>query len=355
MTIIPAVAASPRFTFADGVPTFPPTPSPKTSWQHAVAQADLPFHTKGILLIVATEWMNAEGASCHPTEEQIMAKAGVSRPCLTRHMNIAVEKGFIERWRWGHGNQNRRYNYRAILPGVPAPEVEMGNEVSYPTGEMGNEVSLHIPCSIVKHDQRAESAAVIQPAQIEPAPAIPLSQDSLRTIKTPPPDGIPESWLTWAIPFRADLPAEQIKTSIENFLDRNRAKGLRLVDWEAELRIWLRRERATKPTQTATTATQAPSRYAPLDQPKTAVQLAVEAALEQRIDERRIALCAQYGIDPATGLKIPPASPAPAPVAPAAPPILSQGPDSSYQARYARLLALDEARRAAQGGEGSDG
>ena len=127
-------------------PSLVAAPSPKTAWQHAVAQADLPFHTKGILLIVAIEWMDADGGSCFPTEEQIMERTGVSRPCLTRHMRIAVKDGFIERWRWGHGNGNRRYNYRAVIPGVPAPEVEMGNDVSYQPGGMGNEVSDHEPC-----------------------------------------------------------------------------------------------------------------------------------------------------------------------------------------------------------------
>ena len=96
----------------------------------------------------------------YPKEEQIMAKAGISRPCLTRHMRIAVENGFIERWHWGYGVGNRRYNYRAIIPGQPAL-----------TGEMGNEVSQHKPCPIDNQFEKPESAAIPEPYRPEPAPA----------------------------------------------------------------------------------------------------------------------------------------------------------------------------------------
>lgn len=154
-------------------------------------------------------------------------------------------------------------------------------------------------------DQKEKESATPEPAAPEPAPQAPLSQESLRTIKTPPPDGIPESWLTWAIPFRADLPAEQIKTSIENFLDRNRAKGLRLVDWEAELRIWLRRERAVKAPVQATQAPNTPSRYAHLDMPEKAVSAAVRASIEAG-EQRRLDQLRAAGIDPQTGNRIVP-------------------------------------------------
>ena len=304
----------PRFTFNGNTPEFHPAPSIKTVWQHSVVQADLPFHTKGILLIVATEWMNADGGSCFPTEEQIMAKAGISRPCLTRHLRIAVDNGFIERWRWGHGNGNRRYNYRAIIPGQPAPTVEMGNVVSYPTGEMGNVVSQHKPCPIDNQFQKPESAATPEPARPEPAPQPQAAHSgSLRTAKTEAPDALPDAWIEQAGLMRPDLTADQIRASAEVFIDNHRAKGTLLVDWLPAWRNWIRRERAPKAPQTATAATQPANRYARLDAKEQPLSAAVRAALEVG-EQNRIAMLIQNGIDPTTGTTMnTPTEPATAP------------------------------------------
>ena len=287
-------------------PSFVAAPSPKTAWQHAVAQADLPFHTKGILLIVATEWMGADGGSCFPTEKQIIERAGVSRPCLTRHMRIAVERGFIERWHWGHGNGNRRYNYRAVIPGVPAPEIEMGNEVSDLTGEMGNDVSDHEPGSRFNQDQKPESAPPAA-APPEPAAATPTgahSRDSsLRNAKTAVPDTIPDVWLEQAGIQRPDLTPDTIAKSAGIFLDHHRAKGSILVDWAAAFRVWIARERTPRPQQTASKATVEPSRYPSPDQPEQPVSAAVKAALELG-EQRRIDQLIAAGIDPLTGCRM---------------------------------------------------
>ena len=305
-------------------PSFVVAPSPKTAWQHAVAQADLPFHTKGILLIVATEWMGADGGSCFPTEKQIIERAGISRPCLTRHMRIAVERGFIERWNWGHGNRNRRYNYRAVIPGVPAPEVEMGNEVSDLTGEMGNEVSDHEPGSRFNHDQKPESAPPTA-APPEPAAATPNgahSKDSLRNAKTPPPDCIPDGWMEAGRLLRPDLSDDQIKASAETFLDYQRSKGTMLADWIPAWRNWIRRERGPKTAGQRPQATQPANRYPRPDQPEQPPAAAVQAAIEAG-EQRRIAMMISCGIDPATGLKATPPAATPA-ATPAAPPAATE-------------------------------
>ena len=300
--------AAPSFTPSRFDPSFEAAPSPKTAWQHAVAQADLPFHTKGILLIVATEWMGADGGSCFPTEKQIIERAGVSRPCLTRHMRIAVERGFIERWHWGHGNGNRRYNYRAVIPGASAPEIEMGNDVSYPTGEMGNDVSDHEPLPSSNHFQTPESAAPTA-APPEPAAATPNgapSQNSLRNTKTAVPDSIPALWLEQATIQRPDLTIDQIKASGGIFLDHHRAKGSMLVEWSAAFRVWVARERAPRPQQTTSRATVEPSRYPRPDQPEQPeqpVSAAVKAALELG-EQRRIDQLMAAGIDPLTGCRM---------------------------------------------------
>ena len=352
MPILPSVAP-PRFTFSGGTPAFHPAPSPKTAWQHAVAQADLPFHTKGILLIVATEWMNADGGSCFPTEAQIMERTGVSRPCLTKHMRIAVEGGFIERWRWGHGNGNRRYNYRAIVPGQPAPTVEMGNAtaypipemgnvVSYPTGEMGNEVSDHEPLPIVNHSKKREGDPEPVAAPLPPTGA--PSKFIIQTKNTLPEDWqLPEDYRSWAAQQRPDL-ADRLDAIAFNFHNFHLSRATRSASWIAEWKRWIVRERAVKPHQTASTATQPTNRYPRPDAKEQPVSAAVKAAMNQ-IEERRLSRLAAMGIDPLTGLKAaPPATPEPA--APAAPPIMGQGPDASYAARFERHMRLSEERAA---------
>lgn len=313
--------SAPRCTPSRFNPHFVPAPSPKTAWQRQVAQADLPFPTKGILLIVATEWMDADGGSCFPTEQQIMERAGVSRPCLTRHMRIAEERGYIRRWRWGHGNRNRRYNYQATLPTL----VENGNDVSYQPGEMGNDVALHEALPRVNHFQETERAAEPEPEQPKPAAVTPCGALSSAdeesepapqptpaarpaakapvipmAAKTTLPDDweLPLEWREWATQQRPDL--ADLDAIAGNFRDYHLSKATRSASWIAEWRRWINRER--KAPASRLQAPQTPPRYAPFPDPKAPVPAAVQAALEQG-EQRRVEMLLRAGIDPATGLR----------------------------------------------------
>ena len=322
--MIPVRSSS--FTPSSFKPSSVLAPSPKTAWQRQVAQADLPFPTKGILLIVATEWMDADGGSCFPTEQQIMERAGVSRPCLTRHMRIAEERGYIRRWRWGHGNRNRRYNYQATLPTL----VENGNDVTYQPPEMGNDVAQHEALPRVNPVQEKERAAEPEPEQAEPAavaptgalspsdsepepePAprpAPAARPTVKaavipmTAKTPLPEDwqLPEDWREWAANQRPDL--ADLDAIAANFRDYHLSKGTRSASWVAEWRRWVNRERAPASRVQRLQAPQTPPRYSPLTGPKAPAPEAIRAALEQS-EQRRLELLRKAGIDPATGLKI---------------------------------------------------
>ena len=325
------------------------SPSFKTVWQHNVAQSDLPFPVKGLLLIVATEWMGADGGSCFPTEQQIMERAGVSRPTVTKHLKIAVDGGYIERWRWGHGNKNRRYNYQATLPGQTASEIEMGNDVSYPTGEMGNIFSDHEPVPSFNQNQEGAAAqpAPASPPSPEPQPAppaqAPLSKP--RPIKTAVPDSIPTVWLEQAAVQRPDLTAEDIAKSAGVFVDHHRAKGSMMVDWSAAFRVWIARERAPRATAPRPQQAQPERRYQTPAQ-EAALQEANKRAMEAS-EARRIAMLVRNGIDPMTGLKLVPATPArkPAVTPPPSPPSRD---GMSYAERFARLQAIEAARKLAR-------
>ena len=265
----------------------------KSAWQHEVAQSDLPFNTKGLLLLISVEWMDAQGGSCFPSEQQIMAKAGISRPALTGHIHRAVDAGFIEVTRYGRGLKNRRYNYQARLPGELAPPLvaEEGKD-SFPScpGE-GQESFASLTMLKINHTQER---AASEPAPLaEPAP-VTLSEVVLRAAKTSAPDGVPQAWIEAGQLLRPNLPVEAIQASAEVFLDHHRAKGTVLTDWLPAWRNWLRRERAQfahKPLATPAV----PSPYASPNFGQVAQETAQEAAA------RFAATMARYGATPGEG------------------------------------------------------
>ena len=157
--------------------------------------------------------------------------------------------------------------------------------------------------------------------------------------------------------MRPELPTETIRASAEKFLDHNRAKGTVLADWLPAWRNWIRRERAPRATQTASTATQPANRYAHLDAKETPVSAAVRAATE-RSEQNRIATLIERGINPATGL---PAARSQATTSASASTVSNPNPsindqaDQSYAARLAALearIAARKAREAAEEGRG---
>ena len=309
MVSVCAPSFIPSFNSSNSSRRIPILPSQKTEWQRAVWNSNLPCPVKGFLLNLSVGWMDADGGSCFPSEEQMMARLGCSRPALTRWIRIAVEAGFLERWHYGRGIRNRRYNYRATFPG------EIGTNLSDPGPEMGNNLSDHEPCPKDNHDQR-ESEPQQPPIgahsdfashqEQEPTPTatvIPLPS------KTVLPDDwqLPDDYRAWAEQHRPDL-ADRLDAIASNFADYHASRATRSASWIAEWRRWVHRERAPKAPQNAQQATQTANRYAHLDAKEQPVPAAVRAALE--VGERnRIATLIQNGIDPITGFKsTPPAA-----------------------------------------------
>ena len=115
-----------------------------------------------------------------------------------------------------------------------------------------------------------------------PAPvAEPLSQEVLRTVKTPPPDGVPESWIEVGQALRPELPVEVIRNSAEVFLDHHRSKATVLADWLPAWRVWIRRERAPKGPQFAPKPLASPSLPAPCIETPEAVKVRFEAHMKR--------------------------------------------------------------------------
>ena len=364
----------PRFNFGFNTPRpipIPILPSQKTAWQRAVWNSDMPCSVKGFLQNLAVGWMDADGGSCYPSEEQIMERLGCSRPALSRWIRIAVAEGFLEVTHYGRGLKNRRYNYQATFP-CAVPDGGIGKNLSDLPPEMGKNLSDHEPCPKDNHNQ--ERAATPEPAgadlppigahsdfashrEQEPtpkAPVIPLPS------KTMLPDDwqLPEDWREWAGKQRPDL-AGQMDSIASKFHDFHLSKATRSACWIAEWRRWINRERAVKPPQTASTATQSTNRYSSPDSKETPLSAAVKAALAQG-EERRIEQLLAAGIDPATGNRIgqPTVATATQPPMAAAPshaPIFVQQLTRDQQQRIIELAAagvpLAEAKRRVAGGE----
>jgi hypothetical protein len=309
-------AAGRSFTSAVTAPAFTapafPQPSRKTLWQRAVWNSDLPCPVKGFLQNLAVGWMDADGGSCFPSEEQMMERLGCSRPALTRWIGIAVAAGYLERWHYGRGIGNRRYNYRAAFPAetdappppAPAPAeidkiaalspAEIDKIAALPPAEIGN-FPADKPGPSHNQEQREREP--------DPAPALSVSEKVVHlAAKTGAPDQFPPEWIEAGRLLRPDLPVETIERSGAIFLDHHRAKGTQLVNWLPAWRNWLRRERAPQAVKSGATAPQTASRYPTPEQRLAPLPAIVQAAMAAS-EQRRIAQLLAAGIDPATGLR----------------------------------------------------
>jgi hypothetical protein len=359
----------PRFNFGFNTSQpIPILPSQKTAWQRAVWNSDMPCAVKGFLQNLAVGWMDAEGGSCYPSEEQIMERLGCSRPALTRWIRIAEQAGFLEVTRYGRGLKNRRYNYQATFP-CAAPGI--GTNLSDPPGGMGKNLSDHEPCPNYNHEKReaapepvadplppigAHSDFASHQEQERPATAtvIPLPSKTL----LPEDWQLPEDYRAWASKMRPDL-SDRLDAIASNFADYHASKATRSASWIAEWRRWINRERAVKPPPNADKAANTPSRYAHLDLPEKPVSAAVRASFEAS-EQRRIEQLRAHGIDPVTGLKMTDPPP-PTSALPDGEPLPAGRSESAeeYAARFeqhrqfqlGRLAAMVAARKAqAEGG-----
>ena len=125
-------------------------PSFKSCWQRAIGDSDLPSTTKHVLQTISIHFMDENGGRCYPTIEQLMQKASLSKQCIIDHLNRAVEKGWLEHWRYGRSRANRRWNYRAVIPQSDLSEslreqpTEIVNEVDHQPTEIVNEVDYQL-------------------------------------------------------------------------------------------------------------------------------------------------------------------------------------------------------------------
>ena len=384
MVIIPPVA-SPRFTFNGTTPSFIPATPTRTPF----AQITRPFISDPRINLrefrVYTALLTfppGDNGERWPSRETIGRLTGLPPKVVSRTTSRLQDLGWLVKF--GDGGRSRTARYivfdQAQPPGVilnyhtanRTPDTAQDDLPIHPQTDPVDPVNppQNEPGLSPKGGQNGEGQEVdyldavdkrepaTEPARPEPAAAsVPPLSVPLRNPKTEAPENVPEAWIDQAALMRPELPTETIRASAEKFLDHNRAKGTVLADWLPAWRNWIRRERAPRATQTASTATQPANRYAHLDAKETPVSAAVRAATE-RSEQNRIATLIERGINPATGL---PAARSQATTSASASTVSNPNPsindqaDQSYAARLAALearIAARKAREAAEEGRG---
>ena len=91
-------------------------PSFKSCWQRAIGESDLPPTTRLVLLTLSVHFMDENGGHCYPKIVDLIQVTGLSKPHVIRHLNLAIEVGWLERRSWGKGRGYRRWNYQAVFP-----------------------------------------------------------------------------------------------------------------------------------------------------------------------------------------------------------------------------------------------
>ncbi|HCB11971.1 MAG TPA: hypothetical protein DEP36_00125, partial [Gammaproteobacteria bacterium] len=155
-------------------------PSFKSRWQRAIGESDLPNLTRSILWAISIHFMDEQGSHCFPSIEDIMQVSNLKRRSVIDHLSFAVEKGWLERWHFGKGKANRRWNYQAVIPinGASTDRhqpVEMVHEVHSQSVEMVHETH-HKPCRDITMKRDRTMRAGTESALATAKPVITLSE-----------------------------------------------------------------------------------------------------------------------------------------------------------------------------------
>jgi len=86
------------------------------SWRHSLLKSDLPATTRHVLLTISC-FMNDVGGGCYPTQEQLAEATGLSDRAVRKHIDEAVEAGWLVKKEHGfRGQKWRNHEYEAAWP-----------------------------------------------------------------------------------------------------------------------------------------------------------------------------------------------------------------------------------------------
>ncbi|WP_083982342.1 helix-turn-helix domain-containing protein [Devosia soli] len=130
------------------------------SWRHAVLKSDLPPTTRHVLLTISC-FMNDVGGGCYPTQEQLAEASGLSDRAVRKHIDAAVEAGWLVKREHGfRGQKWRNHEYEASWPtqhlGEQYQDVDEGEELRSARFGEGAEpgsakVRNHVPTILPDH------------------------------------------------------------------------------------------------------------------------------------------------------------------------------------------------------------
>jgi hypothetical protein len=183
---------------------------------------------------------------CWPGRTRLGELTHQSRENVSRATRLLEVHGLVEK----HSTAQGHVIYR--LP-LHTPAESTPPRISSDTPPVSELIPVE-QISLTDQEQRDPELAPVETT----VPA--LSQDVLRTAKTPPPDTLPPGWIDAGQLLRPDLDPSIVRASAEVFLDHSRSQGKTAVDWLAGFRVWLRRERSPKPAQSSSASS--PSPYA---------------------------------------------------------------------------------------------
>lgn len=197
---------------------------------------------------------------CWPGRQRIGQQTHLNKEQVSKATSILSMVGLIEKTYRENGSVVYRLPYHQSGPGSDAGPRNLAPgswTVPEPTPpRVGPDTppcqNWHPEPTIEPTEERERATA--EPAASEPAEQAPLSVVVLRTLKTPPPDTVPETWIPIAADLRPDLPIEAIEKSAARFLDDRRSKGIELVEWLPSWRNWIRNERSQKPVKASNSA-----------------------------------------------------------------------------------------------------
>jgi len=91
----------------------------KTRWQDAIIDIDLEKRVKPAVIAVChvlSIYMDTDG-KCYPSQDTIAERIGMTRQTVAKHLDRAIEKGYLKSYRIGRKNTGGfHYGYAAMLP-----------------------------------------------------------------------------------------------------------------------------------------------------------------------------------------------------------------------------------------------
>lgn len=116
-------------------------------WREAFMSSNGPSPTTRHILHVMSSHMDLNGGSCYPSITRIAKMTGYSRPCVSKHIKLAVKQGWLKKEkRKSMNNAWKRNIYHAVTPeNIPGVVNEVNHVVNINKGVVNDDYRHSIP------------------------------------------------------------------------------------------------------------------------------------------------------------------------------------------------------------------